>query len=172
MWTPYIQSPEKDDWRGIENGAMRKRVQNRLAQRAHRKKFGRKPERTKRSPESKSREPRRSEPKEPIATKAKDNETNTGKQITFQESSDFSDIDVLNFSQFTDNSFSTDSVVHETPDLWPSSNSSQLISSPSRSQNGVVQNFQTVNPLPETLSYPSPKTDTHCTLLTLFSLLH
>ena len=43
MWKPYILSPENDDWIGVEDAVERKRLQNRLAQRAHRKKFGRKP---------------------------------------------------------------------------------------------------------------------------------
>ena len=42
-WEPYIHSREEDDWRGVADGATRKRIQNRLAQRAHRKKFGRQP---------------------------------------------------------------------------------------------------------------------------------
>jgi hypothetical protein len=37
VWTPYIRNPAEDDWTQIEDAEARKRIQNRLAQRAHRK---------------------------------------------------------------------------------------------------------------------------------------
>ena len=161
VWAPYMQSPDKDDWRGIEDGVMRKRVHNRLAQRAHRKKFGRKLERTKKL--LKSRESHPSRAKESISTKEKDKKANTGKQIAFWSDSDLSDINAFDLSQFIDDRFLADPLMNETPERWSSSNSGQIIKSPSRSQNGLDQNPWVTNSFLDTLNYPSPKTDTHCT---------
>ncbi|KAH8810662.1 hypothetical protein F5884DRAFT_258369 [Xylogone sp. PMI_703] len=59
VWSPFIQSSEQDDWTLVDDSRMRKRIQNRLAQRAHRMKYGRAPRRKDATSTAKPRDPKR-----------------------------------------------------------------------------------------------------------------
>lgn len=186
MWTPYIQSPERDDWRGIEDAGLRKRVQNRLAQRAHRKqfpkpptilgmstdvsegkKFGRKPAKPKRAPETSPQEQESQFSKlDSIHSPGYCGRSQGGSDST--QASVLADFDPSNFDPFAsipDGGFSGDLFSSLIENSIPF-NSIQFSRSPRRTERNTLASSFHSNPD----FYLSPTTDTHCTIFCSLSL--
>ena len=159
---------------------IRKRVQNRLAQRAHRKKFGRKPEKTKRahgplsseestcSTSDKRAFPSQEELPHP---RGKSDGKDTSTEANVLNNFDFPETNGLDYpSVFLDEYFPSDLVLSPTS---PRTGSIQTTNSPFQTQNNLVPSYNATISNLDTISYPSPKIDTHCMFtLSLLGLFH